>query len=366
MREYIIDPKKIGFHTLTKERALKTAPLYHAYMDGDISLSCIKRILPIWRTEVLITTQCNFNCSYCRGETPYFNGGHIPFESLKKLIDIWYQNRTQNIRLSGGEPFTHPRIFDILEYINSDCYYHDKIIASYHDKMKVAISTNGSMHPDVYMKCIEHDYVYDWSISLDGCCSKDINTYSGTNLDIGQRILDNIEMIAKYNYITVGVVLTPDNINKTIDIIYKAHELGVSDIRLISAAQWKNTLELSCKIDNEILEKYPILRYRLENIENNIPVRGLSESDSKRCYLLMSDEMVSSSNNTLWSNPCIISAREGSEPISTIEEMRLHRLRWVMKTNTHEIKQCRENCLDVCRDFNNSVKYYLHKGDKNE
>ena len=51
-----------------------------------------------------------------------------------------------------------------------------------------------------------------------------------------EKVINAISELSKLTYVTVGVVLTPENIDKTIDTIRFAHSLGVSDIRIISAA----------------------------------------------------------------------------------------------------------------------------------
>jgi len=66
-------------------------------------------------------------------------------------------------------------------------------------------------------------------------------------------------------YVTVGVVLTPENIDKTIDTIRFAHKLGVDDIRIISAAQWNKPIPRLNEVKQEIRDSHPILDYRIKN-----------------------------------------------------------------------------------------------------
>ena len=90
-------------------------------------------------------------------------------------------------------------------------------------------------------------------------------------------------------------------------------------------------------------------------------VRGLSESDSHHCPLVLDDIAVAKGFHF----PCIIYLREYGLPIGEIgKDVRDQRLEWFLKTDTHKNKICRENCLDVCVDYNNRVmttNQYLKK-----
>jgi hypothetical protein len=55
-------------------------------------------------------------------------------------------------------------------------------------------------------------------------------------------------------------VLTPTNAATINKIIRFADSLGVSDIRVIPAAQYGEKLP-AIEVDNDLLAKYPILRY---------------------------------------------------------------------------------------------------------
>ena len=64
--------------------------------------------------------------------------------------------------------------------------------------------------------------------------------------------------ISKLTYTTVGVVLTPENIEKTIETIEFAHNLGVADIRIISAAQWNKPIPKLNEVKTKIRKAHPM------------------------------------------------------------------------------------------------------------
>ena len=151
------------------------------------------------------------------------------------------------------------------------------------------------------------------------------------------------------------VVFTPDNVQKLIDTITFADSMGVSDIRIISSAQWNAPIEKLADIPAEMLAKYPILKYRVENFLQGRNVRGIADTDCKKCYLMMDDSIVAGDYHF----PCVIHMREKGQAIGRVgENMRSDRIAFMQKHDTHKDPICKKNCLDVCVDYNNRVERF--------
>jgi len=322
--------KDIGFYTLSNERA----------KNVDI-FSQMKRC------EMIITEKCNFKCKYCRGLENFIyedrKEKQLSFEEIKKNIDIWcFSIPLENIRFSGGEPTLHRDIKKIVEYSKQKGI------------KRIAISTNGSNNLELYKDLIKLG-VNDFSISLDACCANDGDKIAG--IKSWQNVVNNIKEISKLTYVTVGVVLNENNIGTVIDIVNIANDLGVSDIRLISAAQYNKPIEQLKKINKELKNKYPILNYRIKNFMNGKNVRGMIKSDSKKCALVLDDSIIAGNYHF----PCVIYMREKGKPIGKVsEKMRFERFAWFKNHNSYDDKICKKNCLDVCIDYNNKYRE-LHK-----
>lgn len=325
-KQSIKDLSKIGFYTLDNNRA----------KNSSINS-------PMWRTEIIITEACNFKCPYCRGLSNEIYGTRqkkmLSLAEVKHVIDLWSVNGLNNIRFSGGEPTTHPDLVKMVAYAKSK-------------KVKrIAISTNGSADISLYNKLVNAG-ANDFSVSLDGCCSQDIDKMAGVNNQF-EKIKNAIQFLSSKTYTTVGCVFTPNNIGQLIKTITFADSLGVSDIRIISAAQWNEPIKGFKAIPKQFLDKFPILKYRVENFIEGRNVRGMKETDAKKCSLIIDDSVVAGDYHF----PCVIYMREKGKPIGKVGlTMREDRIAWLESHDCFKDPICKKNCLDVCIDYNNVAK----------
>ena len=320
--------EKIGFYTLSDQRAKNSK------VDSQMM-----------RCELILTDNCNFKCPYCRGLRPDLKGT-MTLEKAKSIVDLWAKDNLKNIRLSGGEPTVWIGLLDLVKYIKS------KGIE------RIAISTNGYANLDLYKELIKAG-VNDFSISLDACCSAFGDAMAGGINGAWDKVISNIKKISKLTYVTVGVVVTEETVGELKQTIEFASTLGVSDIRIISSAQYNTLLENAKTVDEDVYKQYPILKYRIENLINQRNVRGLQELDSHQCGLVLDDMAIVGNYHF----PCIIYMREGGNPIGEVgENMRQERLEWSKNHDTHKDPICKQNCLDVCIDYNNKfLNFHLEE-----
>lgn len=320
-----MDLKNIGFYTLSDERVKNTS-----------GTSQMKRV------EIIITESCNFKCPYCRGLSSDIYGNRsvkeLSLEEIKHVIELLcINNPIESIRFSGGEPTLHKNIKDIIAF--SKCM----------GIKNIAISTNGSNSLELYRSLV-HYGVNDFSISLDACCSEDGDRLSGGVKGSWDIVSKNIEKLSEICYVTVGVVLSETNMLKSSEIIRYAYQLGVSDIRIISSAQYNGAIPGLNEVEPIILESMPILRYRVNRFLDNKPVRGISSSDANRCALVLDDACIAGDFHF----PCVIYMREKGKPIGFVSgDMRKERVNWFKKHDCFKDDICRKNCLDVCVAYNN-------------
>ncbi len=308
----VVKLEDIGFYTLSDARA------HNASASSSL-----------WRCELLITSRCSFQCVYCRR----FNMPDINMVEAVHTINKWASQGLKNIRFSGGEPTLYKQLPVLCSH------------AKARGVERIAISTNGSAEQTIYKKLLNSG-VNDFSISLDACCQETMNLMSGGMGYQWDKLIANIKYLSLRTYVTLGVVLTEDNIKQVQGIIDFGKQLGVSDIRIITAAQWKSTINIDA-----INEDMPILNYRLKNIRAGVPMRGLADGNVARCKLVLDDMCVVDK----YHYPCIIYFRERGKPIGyfgKIGAVCKERRKWSQEHDIFNDSICQTQCLDVCRDYN--------------
>lgn len=313
----------IGFYTLTDER-----------VENSSSTS------QMMRTELIITDACNFSCTYCRGVKRELQGS-MSWEDIFKYLHIWAKDNLKNIRFSGGEPTMNKHLPEAIS------------LAKEVGIERIAVSTNGTRSFSYYEDLITRG-VNDFSISLDACCSETgTGMAGGITEKLWERTTENIRQLAELCYVTVGVVVNEDNLEEAVDTIRFAHSLGVADIRIIPSAQYNLEISGIDLVEQEILDVHPILSYRIANMKVGKHVRGISLVDSHKCGLVHDDSIILKGKHF----PCVIYMREGGEAIGEASEnMREERIEWYKNHNTFTDDICRNNCLDICIQYNNAFE----------
>lgn len=311
----------IGFYTLCDARAKDSSE------DS-----------PMWRCEMILTSACNFRCPYCRPLREDCRGT-MPLARAMYVLDQWIDQGLRHVRFSGGEPTLYPHLRTLV------CHCRNRGVN------RVAISTNGSASRKTYAALVDAG-ANDFSVSLDACCSSFADKMSG-GLCVIDNVTENIRWLAEQTYTTTGVVLTNENYKEMNNIIRYADSLGVADVRIISAAQENFLLEGVLSIEPELLERHPILKYRAGNIRQGRGVRGLEDHNCGTCHLMNDDSVVAGNHHF----PCIIYLREGGEPVGEIgPNMRQERVAWLRTHDTHKDPICKNNCLDVCIQHNDTAE----------
>ncbi len=167
-----------------------------------------------------ITKKCNFHCVYCGvgGEATSSNNDIISLDMIRSLSTLAIEKGIKKFRITGGEPFTHPDIKNILAYFSDLGYY-------------TLINTNGSLickNADIISQINKN---IRFAVSLDTLIPSKINKISRYNrLDI---ILDGLQILASNGLLLrCNMVVGRHNIDEIPNIIKKCQELGC-DLKLL-------------------------------------------------------------------------------------------------------------------------------------
>lgn len=309
---------QIGFYTLTDERA-----------------SQANRASPMWRGEILLTDRCNYRCVYCQG-LPVKND--IPIELAIQVIDMWIADKLKNIRFSGGEPTLYKKLLTLVDRSHRG------------GVERIAISTNGTASLDYYKDLIDAG-LNDICISLDAILPSLASKLAGVTNPHWKNVIRNIRELSKLTYVTASIVFTSENAHHAKEIICFCSDLGVADIRIVTASHLQSDIvEAISNIEQEVLDVYPILKYRVQNYLKGWGARGIRQGDTYRCHLVKDDCVVAGK----WHYPCGVYLRERGVPIGTVgPRMRNERIAWFRNHNSHADPICLQYCSDIYVEYNN-------------
>lgn len=171
---------------------------------------------PLWAT-IEITGQCNLDCSYCHIDSA--SKSYISINCISNLIDRLSELGVWNIVISGGEPFLHPEIFEIIEKLRDsknligwEVLTNGTIFSHDHKTERLASVLDG--------KDTSH-----FQVSLDSIIPEINDKVRGKT----KRVLRGIENLVDRNiYPTIGTVVSKsniENIRETIVHLFETYNL---------------------------------------------------------------------------------------------------------------------------------------------
>ena len=165
---------------------------------------------PLWAT-VNVTGKCNLACEYCFFQPRKHE--HMPLSSFRQVVEILRAHRLFFLTLSGGEPFVHPRINDILEYAH-DAFEHTTVLS------------NGSVirkrHLDCIRGIIDSKGFFPMQVSLDAVdCDVNDKTRGMT-----AKVTENLAMLSDLGVsLTIAIVVSSQNIAQVVRSIIRLKHL---------------------------------------------------------------------------------------------------------------------------------------------
>jgi MoaA/NifB/PqqE/SkfB family radical SAM enzyme len=282
--------------------------------------------------EWIITSHCNFKCPYCNP----IKEPDLSLEQAKQVVKTLAGMHCKYVHITGGEPTTRKDLLDII-----------KEIKSY--GMRIGISTNGSRNTEYYIELVNAG-VELYSISLD-VHEKNLNKkFTMVADNVFDVVANNIKELSKLVYTNVGIVINDDNANLYKEIIGFVSNLGAHDIRLMTSTKYNKLLKLD--VPQELLDKHPILKFRVENFNSGKNMRGSELGASHKCHLVRDDITIMGK----YYFPCAVYAREGGKPIGEFDrDNESGRMEWFKIHDSYLDTICKQYCMDFKCRFNEKV-----------
>lgn len=168
------------------------------------------------RVEWNLGKRCNYDCSYCDESTHDRKSPHVSAEVFERTIEKLMSaaaaaGRKLKIAYTGGEPFAHPHILDLLR------------IAKQKGVHKMSVTTNGSVPLDKYKAALEYlDYViisYHFEFAYH---DKVINTIIGINEECNR-----MTQAGRWRGCHTHIMFLPGHMDETREICQTMRDNGV-------------------------------------------------------------------------------------------------------------------------------------------
>ena len=162
-----------------------------------------------------ITNLCNLNCIHCyQGEISKIN--HMTLKQIEHVIDKVIECKPLYIVLSGGEPFLHPNIDEILKLLGEK-YKNDIFF----------IATNGTVISKKHADLIEKYTNIHIQISLDGANAKTHESQHSKNTFkiVKNTIFSLCKSIGKR--LSIQMTISQTNYNDVISVANLAMSLNI-------------------------------------------------------------------------------------------------------------------------------------------
>lgn len=221
----------------------------------DVNYDSINICFEDYKTRKMIfcinlSNSCNLSCDYCFNKTK--DGGHIPFETVKKFLELCfltYPNMERyQIDLSGkGEPLL------FLNTILKIKDYCDSISNKIKREVLLSFVCNGTLLNEHIANILQKKGIL-FGVSVDGTKHiHDLHRKDNLGLNTFTQIINNVRRIKENEYIGCATTITKD----VFSLIDSIKELS----QTFNTLSYKPARSGDLSLDNESLKKW-IIEYK--------------------------------------------------------------------------------------------------------
>lgn len=225
---------------------------YLQYINNKLTINKKIRYNPIY-ASICITEECNMNCIHCYEKS---SNKKMGLYHIEKIMHELKKHNIMQITITGGEPFLHPNIFEILKKAKELGFL-------------VLLHSNGSLINSNSIEKLSYylsnktDFI---QISLEGSTPQIHNHQGRHSFD---KIIENIKLLVEKN-IQVIINTTPSGNNQSdiLNIFRLANELKVYGFKASPLAYLGKGSKLLEPNQNIVInQENLILNYDAKNIK---------------------------------------------------------------------------------------------------
>jgi len=171
---------------------------------------------------VAVTGACNLSCSHCWvGAGEPASAGHVPGETLRRLLSEFAALGGTGVRLTGGEPLCHPDLLELLRFARCAGFG------------SVALQTNGMLLDDENVAALQElDFPgFAIQVSFDGASAATHDAVRGSgafdSLMRGMRLLARAGLGRR---VSIFFTEMRHNLEEIPSLLELAEQLGVASV----------------------------------------------------------------------------------------------------------------------------------------
>src|SRR5574341_739283 len=139
--------------------------------------------------QLIITRRCNLSCGYC---SEYDSTSEpVPFDDLRRRIDVLHELGSANITLLGGEPLMHPQVAELVAYAGT--------------KSNTSIVTNGFLLRSATIQSLNEAGLNNLTVSID-TLHADPTRYIQKSLRSLRTRLERLRQLARFDVHVTAVL----------------------------------------------------------------------------------------------------------------------------------------------------------------
>lgn len=162
-----------------------------------------------------ITNRCNLKCDFCSRESGIQDAKMMSIKLIDKVIkEALDFSDLKTINLSGGEPFLHDDLEEILNLISNKY------------RLDIRINTNGMFFSEKNIEMVRRYNVSKFTVSLDGCSKYTHDLIRGVD-GAFDKTIHNLKKLKKYNIqFVIKMTANKNNVSELFDVMKLSEELG--------------------------------------------------------------------------------------------------------------------------------------------
>lgn len=170
--------------------------------------------------QIHLSKRCNLRCIHCYNFSGPEMQDELTYEELTGFMDQLKAMGAFEVTISGGEPFYHPRIWDLLAYARK--YF------------SVTVLTNGLLIDDEACHRIKELGIKEVYVSIDGASPETNDAIRGHGTF--RRAVEAVRrMVAHQLPVFINVVITKQNVHELDAMVELAKSLGLPRIAMQEA-----------------------------------------------------------------------------------------------------------------------------------